>query len=388
MAIVKKQRGLSAAQKRELWYRWRKGQSLSEIGRALGKHAGSISGMLAIHGGITPPNRTRSHIVLSLSEREEISRGLSAGLSLRCIARLINRSASTVCREVRRNGGRTAYRANTADKRAWDQAKRPKECTLATNQALQRLVARKLQLDWSPEQISGWLKRQFPSEPAMQISHETIYRSLFIQSRGVLKKELVKHLRSRRSMRRSRYSTSDELEPKTSIVDAISIRERPAEVEDRAVPGHWEGDLITGSKNSHIATLVERQSRFTMLVQVNGKDTESVVSALIREANKLPESLKKTLTWDRGGELGAHKKFTVATNIQVYFCDPQSPWQRGSNENTNRLLRQYFPKGTDLSGWTQEQLNQVAQRLNQRPRKTLQYATPAERLNEIVALTG
>ena len=383
-----KERGLSASQKRELWHRWRKGQSLSEIGRALGKHAGSISGVLAIHGGISPPYRTRSRLALSLSEREEISRGLCVGLSVRSIARLIDRSVSTVSREVNRNGGRTAYRANTADKRAWDQAKRPKQCLLAANQALQRVVAQKLQLDWSPQQISGWLQRQFPSEPAMQISHETIYRSLFIQSRGVLKKELVKHLRSRRGMRRSKHSTTDNPEPKTSIVDAVSIRERPPEVEDRAVPGHWEGDLITGSKNSHIATLVERQSRFTMLVQVNGKDTESVVSALIREVNRLPESLKKTLTWDRGGELGAHKKFTVATDVQVYFCDPQSPWQRGSNENTNRLLRQYFPKGTDLSRWTQEQLNVVALRLNQRPRKTLQYLTPAERLNEIVALTG
>lgn len=265
---------------------------------------------------------------------------------------------------------------------------RPKQCLLAVNQVLQRVVAQKLQLDWSPEQISGWLQRQFSSEPAMHISHETIYRSLFIQSRGVLKKELVKQLRSRRSMRRSKHSTTDDLEPKTSIVDAVSIRERPPEVEDRAVPGHWEGDLITGSKNSHIATLAERQSRFTMLVQVNGKDTESVVSALIREVNRLPEFLKKTLTWGRDGELGAHKKFTVATDFQVYFCDLQSPWQRGSNENTNRLLRHNFPKGTDLSGWTQEQLNVIALRLNQRPRKTLQFLTPAERLNEIVALTG
>lgn len=383
-----KARGFSASQKRELWLRWRKGQSLSEIGRALGKHAGSISGMLAIHGGISPPNRTRSDLVLSLSEREEISRGLSAGLSLRHIAKLIDRSVSTVSREVGRNGGRTKYRANTADKRAWDQAKRPKQCLLAENQVLQQVVAKKLQLDWSPEQISGWLQRQFPDDSAMQISHETIYRSLFVQARGVLKKELVKHLRSRRGMRRSKHSTTEATERKTSIVDAISIRERPPEVEDRAVPGHWEGDLISGSKNSHIATLVERQSRFTMLVQVNGKDTESVVSALCREVNKLPAALKKTLTWDRGGELGGHKKFTVATDVQVYFCDPQSPWQRGSNENTNRLLRQYFPKGTDLSGWTQAQLDEIALRLNQRPRKTLRYLSPAEKLNEIVALTG
>lgn len=387
MAVIKS-RGLSTPQKRELWERWRKGQSLSEIGRALGKHAGSISGVLAIHGGYSPPNRTRSRLALCLSEREDISRGLSAGLSLQLIAGSINRSISTVSREITRNGGRETYRANKADKRAWDQAKRPKRCLLAENRPLQQLVAAKLQLDWSPEQISGWLKRRHSDDLKMQVSHETIYRSLFVQARGVLKKELVKHLRSRRGMRRSRHSTTEVTEPKTSIVDAISIRERPPEVEDRAIPGHWEGDLISGSKNSHIATLVERQSRFTMLVQVNGKDTESVVSALCREVNRLPLELKKTLTWDRGGELGGHKKFTVATDVQVYFCDPQSPWQRGSNENTNRLLRQYFPKGTDLSGRTQEHLDSVALRLNQRPRKTLRYLSPAEKLNEIVAPTG
>jgi len=386
--IVTKSRGLSVPQKRDLWNRWRKGQSLSEIGRALGKHAGSISGVLAIYGGISPPNRTRSSRALSLSEREEISRGLSAGFSLRHIAASIDRSVSTVSREIERNGGRETYRANKADKRAWDQAKRPKQCLLAENQALQQLVAEKLKLDWSPEQISGWLERQFRGDSLMRISHETIYRSLFIQARGVLKKELVKHLRSRRGMRRSKHSTTEAVVPKTSIVDAVSIRERPPEVEDRAIPGHWEGDLISGSKNSHMATLVERQSRFTMLVQIDGKDTESVISALCREVNKLPLELKKTLTWDRGGELGGHKKFTLATNVQVYFCDPQSPWQRGTNENTNRLLRQYFPKGTNLSGWTQDQLDEIALRLNQRPRKTLRYLSPAEKLNEIVATTG
>ena len=383
-----KARGLSAPQKRELWNRWRKGQSLSEIGRALGKHAGSISGVLTIHGGISPPNRTRSSRALCLSEREDISRGLSVGLSFRKIANSIGRSVSTVSREIDRNGDRETYRANKADKRAWDQARRPKECLLADNQGLQQIVAEKLRLDWSPEQISGWLERQFPGDSFMQISHETIYRSLFVQARGVLKKELVKHLRSRRGMRRSKHSTTESIVPKTSIVDAVSIRDRPPEVEDRAIPGHWEGDLISGSKNSHIATLVERQSRFTMLVQVNGKDTESVVSALCREVNRLPVELKKTLTWDRGGELGGHKKFTVATDVQVYFCDPQSPWQRGTNENTNRLLRQYFPKGTDLSGLTQKQLNEIALRLNQRPRKTLKYFSPAEKLDKIVALTG
>ncbi len=381
-----KTRGLNHLQKRELWERWKQGQSLSEIGRALGKHAGSISGMLTIHGGIAPHPRTRSPLALTLPEREDISRGLSSGLSYRQIAQAIHRSVSTVSREVNRNGGRELYRANKADMRAWREAKRPKPCRLALNLKLQRLVAEKLTVDWSPEQISGWLKCQSPGDQHMQVSHETIYRSLFIQARGVLKKELMKHLRSRRVMRCSRHVMAED-PTRTSIVDAISIRERPAEVEDRVIPGHWEGDLISGSKNSHIATLVERSSRFTLLVHVKGKDTTSVVSALSREVKKLPAHLRKTLTWDRGGELAGHKKFTIATGVKVYFCDPQSPWQRGSNENTNRLLRQYFPKGTDLSGYTQSDLNKVALLLNQRPRKTLSYSNPAEKLGAIVAMT-
>lgn len=385
---VLKTRGLTYQQKQELWARWKKGQSLSEIGRALGKHAGSITGMLAIHGGIAPLGRSRSARVLSSSEREEISRGISAGLTLTQIADSMGRSASTISREVSRNGGRSRYRANVADRRAWTQSKRPKKCLLALNEPLRAAVAEKLSLDWSPEQVAGWLKRQFPDDKSMHVSHETIYRSLFIQARGVLKKELVKHLRSRRGMRRSRHRSSEEAESRTSITDLVSIRARPKEVEDRAVPGHWEGDLISGSKNSHIATLVERQSRFTMLVHVGGKDTESVVSALCREVGQLPEELKRTLTWDRGGELGNHRKFTLATDMQVYFCDPQSPWQRGSNENTNRLLRQYFPKKTDLSGYSQKQLNEFARKLNERPRKTLDYLTPVEKLQSIFALTG
>ena len=385
---VSKTRGLTHQQKQELWARWKKGQSLSEIGRALGKHAGSITGMLAIHGGIAPLGRSRSARVLSSSEREEISRGISAGLTFTQIADSMGRSTSTISREVSRNGGRSRYRANVADRPAWAQSKRPKKCLLALNESLRAAVAEKLSLDWSPEQVAGWLKRQFPDDKSMHVSHETIYRSLFIQARGVLKKELVKHLRSRRGMRRSRHRSSEEEKSRTSITDLVSIRARPKEVEDRAVPGHWEGDLISGSKNSHIATLVERQSRFTMLVHVGGKDTESVVSALCREVGQLPEELKRTLTWDRGGELGNHRKFTLATDMKVYFCDPQSPWQRGSNENTNRLLRQYFPKKTDLSGYSQKQLNEFARKLNERPRKTLDYLTPLEKLQSIFALTG
>ena len=375
--------GLSSAQKAELWQRWKSGQSLSDIGRALGKHAGSVHGVLSANGGILPATRCRSSRSLSLAEREEISRGIAVGASMRKIAAIINRSPSTVSREVSRNGGST-YRAVEADSRAWHQACRPKPCHLVKFPILQGIVARKLSVNWSPAQIAGWLKQQYPEDGSMRISHETIYRSLFIQARGVLKKELVSHLRSRRMMRRSKYATTDG-QPRGRIVDGISIHDRPADVEDRAIPGHWEGDLITGSNNTHIATLVERHSRFTMLVKVAGKDTNSVVTALSQQVRKLPAELRKSLTWDRGMELARHKQFTIATNVKVYFCDPQSPWQRGTNENTNRLLRQYFPKGTDLSGYSQADLNKVALQLNQRPRKTLNFCTPADKLDECVA---
>lgn len=378
--------GLSSAQKAELWQRWKSGQSLSDIGRALGKHAGSVHGVLSANGGILPATRCRSSRSLSLAEREEISRGIAVGASMRKIAAIINRSPSTVSREVSRNGGST-YRAVEADSRAWHQACRPKPCHLVKFPILQGIVARKLSVNWSPAQIAGWLKQQYPEDGSMRISHETIYRSLFIQARGVLKKELVSHLRSRRMMRRSKHATTDG-QPRGRTIDGISIHERPADVEDRAIPGHWEGDLITGSNNTHIATLVERHSRFTMLVKVAGKDTNSVVTALSQQVRKLPAELRQSLTWDRGMELARHKQFTIATHVKVYFCDPQSPWQRGTNENTNRLLRQYFPKGTDLSGFSQADLNKVALQLNQRPRKTLNFCTPADKLDACVALTS
>jgi IS30 family transposase len=373
--------GLSASQKADLWQRWKDGQSLSEIGSALGKHAGSIHGVLSSNGGIVPSARRRSRLALTLTEREEISRGISSGESIRQIASRLGRAPSTVSREIARHGGRRKYRATLADSVAWQRALRPKLCRLAVHKELQGVVAEQLSLDWSPEQISGWLRVQFPDDETMRISHETIYRSLFIQARGVLKKELVKHLRSNRMMRRSKKASS-EGQPRGQIVDAVSIRERPAEVEDRSIPGHWEGDLISGAKNSHIATLVERTSRFTMLVKIDGKDTTSVVSALIRQVQNLPAELRRSLTWDRGMEMARHKEFTVATDVQVYFCDPQSPWQRGTNENTNRLLRQYFPKGTELSGRSQSDLDAIAARLNQRPRKTLGYRSPAEQFQE------
>lgn len=376
--------GLSASQKAELWQRWKSGQSLSDIGRALGKHAGSVHGVVSSNGGIIPVVRRRSRLALTLAEREEISRGIATGSSIRQIADGIGRPPSTVSREIERQGGRNTYRASAAEAQAWDQARRPKPCRLATHDRLRRFVAHKLKLDWSPEQIAGWLKLKFPNDESMRVSHETIYRSLFIQARGVLRKELIGHLRSRRMMRRSKNASTDG-QPRGQIVDGVSIRERPADVEDRAIPGHWEGDLISGSKNTHIATLVERHSRFTMLVKIQGKDTTSVVAALSKQVRKLPSELRRSLTWDRGMEMAHHKKFTVATDVQVYFCDPQSPWQRGTNENTNRLLRQYFPKGTNLSGYSQSDLNEVALRLNQRPRKTLNFYSPADRLEASVA---
>jgi IS30 family transposase len=333
-----------------------------------------------------PARRCRSLRVLSLAEREEISRGLAEGVSLRMVAVRLNRAPSTVSREVARHGGRHRYRAARADERAWDRARRPKPCKLAAVPRLCELVAAKLAQEWSPEQISGWLARTYPGEQALQVSTETIYRSLFVQARGVLRKELTAHLRTRRTMRRSRHATTRG-QGRAGITDAISIRERPAEAADRAVPGHWEGDLLAGAANTHIATLVERQSRYVMLVKVDGKDTKTVVDALATHVQTLPVQLRASLTWDRGMELAEHKRFTVATNVAVYFCDPRSPWQRGTNENTNGLLRQYFPKQTDLSVFTQVDLDAVAARLNTRPRKTLQYQTPAARLAALVAST-
>ena len=379
--------GLSAAQKAELWHRWKQGQSLSEIGRALGKHAGSIHGVLSSNGGFIPPVRKRSRWALTLAEREEISRGLATDASIRQIAATLGRAPSTVSREIRRHGGAHMYRAAEADTQAWTHSRRPKPCRLAISPMLQQIVASKLALEWSPEQVAGWLKLEFPDQDTMRVSHETIYRSLFIQARGVLKKELIGHLRSRRMMRRVKHANTAG-QPRGQIIDGASIRDRPADVEDRAIPGHWEGDLITGSQNTHMATLVERQSRFTMLVKVPGKDTASVVTALSRQIRQLPSALRRSLTWDRGMELAQHKRLTVDTNVQVYFCDPQSPWQRGTNENTNRLLRQYFPKGTDLSRYSQADLNTIALRLNQRPRKTLGFQTPAAILEAAVARTA
>ncbi len=375
------------SQKALMWDRWQKGDSLHQIARLFDRHHPSIQGILSKTGGIRPAQRCRSRLALTLAEREEISRAMVAGHLIRSIATSLGRAPSTISREVKRNGDHESYRASQADRAAWDRARRPKICKLVENRTLAHIVAGRLQLQWSPEQIAGWLKRTYPDNECYQVSHETIYRSLFIQARGALKKELLAHLRRTRVMRRSRHYTQ-----KTGdhgrIVDAVSISERPAAVEDRAVPGHWEGDLLCGTTTSQIATLVERNTRYVMLVKIASKDTETVTNALIKNARKLPLELYKSLTWDRGKEMADHKRFTLATDIKVYFCDPQNPWQRGTNENTNGLLRQYFPKGTDLSVYSQAQLNAVARRLNERPRKTLNYETPAERFNQSVASIG
>jgi len=374
-------------ERRELWERWQRGESVAEIGRALGRERSTIHRTIREYGGIAPLERRRSRLALTLQEREEISRGAAVGESARGIAARLGRSPSTVTRELGRHGGRSSYRAAEADRQAWDRGRRPQRCKLARQPLLCGIVAAKLREDWSPQQISGWLRVEFPGEETMRVSHETIYLTLFVQTRGALKRELLAHLRRSGSIRRPRTQSRANT-GRGQIVDAVSIRERPAEAADRAIPGHWEGDLLAGAANSHIATLVERQSRFVLLVAVDGKDTRSVTTALTRQIRRLPLQLRRSLTWDRGLEMAEHTRFTIATDVKVYFCDPQSPWQRGSNENTNGLLRQYLPKGTNLSSLTQAHLDSIAAKLNSRPRQTLAFKTPAATLNANIALTG
>ena len=379
---------LSGAALETLWRRRKEGESLSEIAMALGTSLSSVYGVVKRQGGIAPRPRMRAPRALSLEEREEISRHVVRGTSVRAIARALQRAPSTISREIQRHGGRIHYRAARADAVAWRRAERPKRCRLAQHAALRRVVAEKLALAWAPQQIAGWLVTEYPDDRTMRVSHETIYRTLYVQARGVLKKQLVAHLRRQRTVRRARAGRARRPGGRAPLVDAVSISERPPTVADRAVPGHWEGDLLAGAKNSHIATLVERRSRYVHLVKVEGKDTASVVSALIREVQRLPAGLMASLTWDRGMEMAQHQLFSVVTDVQVYFCDPRSPWQRGSNENTNGLLRQYFPHGTDLRPYTQRQLDKVAQQLNTRPRHTLGFKTPAAVLAATVAPTG
>ena len=369
------------------WQLWRQGLGYSDIAREIASKPGTVFGLIRLNGGFSPPQRERSSRHLSLSEREEISRGIAQGCSIRNIAYKLNRSPSTVSRELTRHGGASHYRATQADALAWNNALRPKACKLASKPELCEIITDKLQNKWPPQQISGWLYRRWHDNKAMHISHETIYKSLYLQARGALKKELMQHLRYGHKMRHTKKHSTRGDRGTIRIVNGLSISARPPEAHDRAVPGHWEGDLISGSNNSHIATLVERSSRYTILAQLDGKDTESVIQAITREMIKLPVTLRRTLTWDRGMEMARHTEFTIATDMNVYFCDPQSPWQRGTNENTNRLLRQYFPKKTPLDQFTQDDLDKVALELNERPRKTLGYQTPSEVISKTVALT-
>ena len=379
-------RRLSAGDRAALWTRWQRGETLREISAALGTWKANVWSEVQRRGGLVPPPRRRAARVLQCAEREEISRGLAAGESLRGIARRVGRAPSTISREIRRHGGARRYRASRADATAWAHARRPKRCRLAQDPALCALVAQGLRRDWSPEQIARWLRMSFPDDPTRYVSPETIYRTLYVQARGALKRELVAHLRHGQRYRRPRTARAGQ--GQGQLRGTVSIAERPPAADTRAVPGHWEGDLLIGQRGTQLATLVERQSRFVLLARLAAADSATVVDALARHITRLPRVLQQSLTWDRGKEMAQHQRFTVATGVQVYFCDPHSPWQRGSNENTNGLLRQYFPKGTDLRGVTQRQLDAVALKLNTRPRKTLHWQTPAAVLAATVASTG
>lgn len=375
----KRYKWLTPSLRKELWRRYREGESLAAASRALAIGVPCAYRLIVESGGIEPGFGRRPD-ALTEAEREEIACGLSRGCSIRRIATGLGRSPSTVSRELRRNACSTGYRAHLAERKAWARARRPKVCKLATRKRLRDLVASKLCKLWSPQQIARWLRGRFGDNEGMRVSHETIYKTLFVQARGALKQELVACLRTGRQYRKVRRPTTD----RRCIADGISIRERPAEVEDRAVPGHWEGDLLFGDIHSYIATLVERKTRYVMLAKVENKDTHVVIKALQKVITRLPAELRKSLTWDRGAEIGAHAKFTVETGMPVYICDPRSPWQRGSNENTNGLLRQYFPRGEDVSHYTQAQLDKIARELNGRPRMTLDWQSPAEALNEVL----
>ena len=385
--MARQYRHFSASELEMVWQRWKSGESNLQIAEALGFPPSSVWRQIRHRGGLAPQPRRRAERALSLREREEISRGIATAEGVRSLARRLARAPSTISREIQRHGGRASYRASEAEQAAWALGRRPKRCRLATSRRLRRTVEQKLGDDWSPEQIAAWLVSRYPDEPAMQVSHETIYRALYVQARGAFKRSLLAHLRRGHLFRRPRAGTQAARGP-GRIVDIVSIAERPPAADSRAVPGHWEGDLLIGKRGTQIATLVERKSRFVLLIRVPAADSATVVAALARRVQRLPQALRHSLTWDRGKEMAQHVKFTIATDVQVYFCDPQSPWQRGSNENTNGLLRQYFPKGADLRNVTQQQLDVVARKLNSRPRQTLGWKTPAEVLNAAVASTG
>jgi IS30 family transposase len=371
--------------KNRVWELLGTGFDCPSVARSLGMNVDAVRALEAETGGVRPRPRRRSKRVLSFQEREEISRGIAEGLTLTDIAVQLGRAPSTISREVAHNGGRAKYRALRADRRAWRCARRPKPGKLARCPRLRREVERLLEQRFSPRQISEWLARTHPTDLEFAVSHETIYQSLYVQGRGALRKELHQALRSGRAIRRPRARSA--IKRTSRIPDMVMISERPAEVEDRAVPGHWEGDLIVGSKKTVIGTLVERNTRFVLLLKLTNGTAEEVCRAMTKKIKTLPTELRRSVTWDQGNEMALHREFTVATGVQVYFCDPQSPWQRGSNENTNGLLRQYFPKGTDLSVHSQSELNRVARQLNGRPRETLGWFTPTEKMREVVATT-
>jgi IS30 family transposase len=367
----------------QVWVSLRAGHAAKPTARQLGLSPSTVRAYLVRCGGIRPDPRRRSPGRLSFAEREEISRGLAADRSLRSIAAGLGRAASTVSREVAEHGGRRRYRAASADQAAWSRARRPKVCKLATHPRLRVIVGEQLKQQWSPQQIAGWLKTTYPDDPEMQVSHETIYRTLFIQSRGALRKELTAHLRTGRVIRRPAGTRLPD--GRGGRPGILNISERPAEADDRAVPGHWEGDLVFGKRMSPVATLVERSTRFVMLVALpNGHKADLVADALAAKITTLPAALTRTLTWDQGHEMAAHARFTEETGVEVYFCDPKSPWQRGSNENTNGLLRQYLPKSLDFRTLSQADFDAIADQLNGRPRQTLGFKTPSQALAEVL----
>jgi IS30 family transposase len=378
----------SDAEKAEIWDSLERGEAVRAIARRLGRAHSSIRTLIVDNAGRRPQSPGSSELQLSLAEREEISRGLATGLSLRSIAASMGRAPSTVCREVNANGGRSGYRALYAERAARRRARRPKVAKLARYRRLRTVVEAKLADLWSPEEISAWLARAYPNDVEMRVSHETIYMSLFVQGRGALRQELHRFLRSGRALRRPKTRTKGGF-GQGQLTNTVMISERPAEAEDRAVPGHWEGDLIYGKRMTCIGTLVERSTRYVMLFALpSGHSAELVRVVLAKKIRSLPTELRRSLTWDQGKEMAEHVRFTVDTGVQIYFCDPKSPWQRGSNENTNGLLRQYLPKTTDLSGVTQSELNAIARSLNGRPRQTLEWRSPSEAFSEAVAMTA
>jgi IS30 family transposase len=387
-AVAVARRALTAQEKAEIWQRYGSGESLRSIGRSLGRSLWHIRTYVKTTGGKRPVATRLSGLRLSLAEREEISRGLAAGESCRMIARRIHRAPSTISREVARNGGRQGYRGCEAQRAARSRARRPKSAKLSLLPRLRELVEAKLKLRWSPQQIAAWLVRAYPDDRELRVSHETIYLSLFVQPRGALRKQLTRYLRTRRTLRRPGVARQVTGKGQGQLRNAVHISERPAEADDRAVPGHWEGDLLLGTKNSAMVTLVERSSRFSVLIGLpNGRSSEAVLDALKERTATLPEQLVRSLTWDQGKEMAEHARFTIDTGLQIYVCDPNSPWQRGTNENTNGLLRDYFPKGTSLAAISQGKLDAVAAELNGRPRQTLGWKTPSEKFAEAVAIT-